>query len=69
MEQGWTLDAKADLEHNRKYLELFGEKVTHAEAKPQVDELFETFKQAFPQVRRSNVKTLNPNDKRANQLE
>ena len=59
MEQGWTLDTKADLEHNRKYLELFGEKVTHAKAKPQVDELFETFKQAFPQVRSSNVKTSN----------
>lgn len=50
LEQGWKLDAKADLEHNRKYLDLFGEKVTHAKKKPQVDELFETFKQAFPEV-------------------
>lgn len=51
LEDGWKLDAKADLEHNRKYLELFGQKVTYAKSKPQVDELFETFKQAFPQVR------------------
>ena len=50
LEQGWKLDAKEDLEHNRRYLDLFGEKVTHATTKPQVDELFETFKQAFPQV-------------------
>jgi hypothetical protein len=64
VEQGWTLDAKADLEHNRKYLELFGEKVTHAKAKPQVDHLFETFKEAFPEVRRSNVKALNAYDRK-----
>lgn len=51
LEEGWKLDPKADLEHNRKYLELFGQKVTHAKSKPQVDDLFETFKQAFPQVR------------------
>jgi hypothetical protein len=55
LEQGWQLDAKADLEHNRKYLQLFGQKVTHATSKPQVDDLFETFKQAFPQVGQSHA--------------
>lgn len=51
IESGWELDAKADLAHNRKYLELFASKVTHAKQKPSVDELFETFKNAFPQVK------------------
>ena len=50
IEDGWELDAKADLGHSRKYIDLFAEKVTHAKKKPQVDELFETFKNAFPQV-------------------
>lgn len=50
LEEGWKLDAKADLEHCRKYLDLFGEKVTYARTKPQVDDLFETFKDAFPHV-------------------
>lgn len=50
LESGWEPDAKADLEHNRKYLDLFSEKITYAKKKPGVDELFQTFKEAFPQV-------------------
>ncbi|KAK6441808.1 hypothetical protein LTR95_001947 [Oleoguttula sp. CCFEE 5521] len=48
LESGWELDAKADLAHNRRYLDLFAEKITYAKKKPQVDELFQTFKAAFP---------------------
>ena len=50
IESGWELDAKADLSHNRKYLDLFASKVTYAKKKPSVDELYEIFKSAFPQV-------------------
>ena len=39
IEEGWQLDAKKDLEHNRKYLDFFAERVTNAEKPPQVDEL------------------------------
>ena len=59
LEQGWKLDAKEDLEHNRKYLQLFDQKVTRATSKPQVDDLFETFKQAFPQVCQSYARSSN----------
>ncbi|KAK5170291.1 uncharacterized protein LTR77_004878 [Saxophila tyrrhenica] len=55
IESGWELDAKADLAHNRKYLDLFASKVTHAKKKPSDDELFQTFKNAFPQVRSAFV--------------
>jgi len=50
LEAGWTLDAKADLAHNRKYLELFTEKISTAARKPTVDEIYSTFKDAFPQA-------------------
>ncbi|TKA41805.1 hypothetical protein B0A54_08231 [Friedmanniomyces endolithicus] len=50
VEQGWELDAKADLAHARKYLQFFAEKVTYAKKKPGVDELYKTFKDAFPQA-------------------
>ncbi|KAK2685268.1 hypothetical protein QWA68_015637 [Fusarium oxysporum] len=50
LEVGWELDAVADLEHNKKYLELFEEKIGKAAKKPGVDELFKTFKDAFPQA-------------------
>lgn len=53
IEPGWELDAKADLEHNRKYLDLFEEKITNASKKPSVQELFETFKNAFPQAEKN----------------
>ena len=50
LESGWELNAQADLAHNRKYLDLFAEKITNAESKPGVDELFQIFKDAFPQA-------------------
>lgn len=53
LEQGWELDGQADLDHTRKYLQLFSEKITNAPKKPQVDDLYETFKNAFPQADRN----------------
>ncbi|GME29281.1 putative metallo-beta-lactamase domain protein [Neofusicoccum parvum] len=50
IEEGWTLDAKADLAHNRKYLQLFKEKITNAPKQPSVDEIYKTFKDAFPEA-------------------
>ncbi|EMD00412.1 hypothetical protein BAUCODRAFT_28764 [Baudoinia panamericana UAMH 10762] len=50
IEQGWALDAKEDLAYMRKYLDLFAEKITNAKKKPTVDELYKTFKDAFPQA-------------------
>lgn len=50
LEQGWDLDAKADLEHNKKYLDLFAEKIMRAPKKPSVDDIYQTFKNAFPKV-------------------
>lgn len=50
LEQGWELDAKADLAHNKKYLELFESKILRARKKPGVDEIYQTFRDAFPQV-------------------
>lgn len=46
---GLDLDASADLEHNRKYLDLFATKITYAEKKPKPAEIEEAFKQAFAQ--------------------
>ncbi|RAL01045.1 metallo-beta-lactamase domain protein [Aspergillus ibericus CBS 121593] len=51
MEAGWELDAEADLAHTRRYLQLFGEKVTYADKKLGVQELYEFFRDAFPQCR------------------
>lgn len=53
LEAGWVLDAKADIDHTRKYLDLLGEKVTFAKKKPTDGELFNTFKQAFPQAEKN----------------
>ncbi|OQV07332.1 hypothetical protein CLAIMM_11783 [Cladophialophora immunda] len=50
LESGWTLNAEEDMAHMRKYLKLFSEKVTYAEKKPQVNDLFVAFKEAFPQA-------------------
>ena len=50
IESGWDLDAKEDLAHMRKYLDLFSSKITNAPKKPTVDELYQTFESAFPQV-------------------
>jgi glyoxylase-like metal-dependent hydrolase (beta-lactamase superfamily II) len=48
IEQGWEFDAKKDMQHMHKYLDLFESKITKAPKKPTVDELFQTFKNAFP---------------------
>ncbi|KAK7725464.1 hypothetical protein SLS57_003941 [Botryosphaeria dothidea] len=48
IEQGWELDAKKDIAHNRKYLQLFKEKIQQAPKKPAVQEIYDTFKDAFP---------------------
>ena len=48
LERGWSLDARADLAHTRRYLDLFAEKVTYAETKPQVQDLFDFFHGEFP---------------------
>lgn len=50
LEQGWELDAKADLAHNKKYLDLFAQKIMRAQKKPAVDDIYQSFKSAFPQV-------------------
>ena len=50
LEAGWTLDAKADLAHNRAYLDLFTQKISKAPQKPAVDEIYSTFKDAFPKA-------------------
>lgn len=50
LEAGWQPDAKEDLAHMHKYLDLFSEKVTYAKTKPTVKDLFTTFKEAFPQA-------------------
>ena len=57
LEDGWELDAKADLAHNRRYLDLFAEKITHAKKKkPLADELFQTLIQGC--VSTANAKSL-----------
>ncbi|OJD36604.1 metallo-beta-lactamase domain protein [Diplodia corticola] len=48
IERGWELNAQEDLAHNRKYLQLFNEKIQQAPQKPTVDEIYTTFKDAFP---------------------
>jgi len=50
IESGWELDPKEDLAYMRKYLDLFSSKITNALEKPTVDDLYQTFKDAFPQV-------------------
>ncbi|OOF95726.1 hypothetical protein ASPCADRAFT_506562 [Aspergillus carbonarius ITEM 5010] len=51
MEARWELDAEADLAHTRRYLRLFGEKVIYVSEKMGVKELYEVFREAFPQCR------------------
>ncbi|KAB2580840.1 hypothetical protein DBV05_g434 [Lasiodiplodia theobromae] len=48
IEEGWELDAEKDLAHNRAYLQLFKEKIQEAPKKPSVDDIYNTFKEAFP---------------------
>jgi hypothetical protein len=53
LEAGWTLDAAADLAHNRAYLALFEGKISKAPKKPAVNEIYRTFKEAFPKADRN----------------
>ena len=57
IEQGWDFDAKKDMQHMHKYLDLFEQKVTPSQAKgakkPTVEDLFQTFKTAFPQCEKN----------------
>ena len=47
------MDAKADMAYMHKYLDLFAAKITNAPKKPTVDDLFQTFKNAFPQCEKN----------------
>jgi hypothetical protein len=44
---------KADLEYMHKYLDLFASQITNAPKKPTVADLFQTFKNAFPQCEKN----------------
>ncbi|KAJ3540286.1 hypothetical protein NM208_g417 [Fusarium decemcellulare] len=48
LEPGWELDAKADLAHNKKYLDLFEKTIQKAAEAPTMDEIYRIFKDAFP---------------------
>lgn len=49
--EGVELNAKEDLAYNRKYLKLFEDKITTAEKQPAVQEIYDTFKNAFPECK------------------
>ncbi|RAK74208.1 MBL fold metallo-hydrolase [Aspergillus fijiensis CBS 313.89] len=51
LEEGWSLDCAADLAHTRRYLDVFAEKVTYAATQPGVQELYDFFRDEFPQCR------------------
>ncbi|CEL09221.1 hypothetical protein ASPCAL12360 [Aspergillus calidoustus] len=51
MESGWELNAKEDLAHTKRYLDLFSKKITYAPKKASVQELFDFFKNEFPQCK------------------
>jgi hypothetical protein len=53
IEKGWGFDAKADLQHMHKYLDLFVSKITNAPIKPIVDDLFQAFKNTFLQCEKN----------------
>ncbi|KAL3704346.1 hypothetical protein TMatcc_010037 [Talaromyces marneffei ATCC 18224] len=53
IETGWEPDVAADLAHMKKYLSLFGEKITFASHKATVDELYEFFKNSFPEANKN----------------
>lgn len=53
IEQGWEFDAEKDMVHMDAYLTLFESKITNARTKPGVDELFQLFKNAFPQCEKN----------------
>ncbi|KAL1614954.1 hypothetical protein SLS56_011971 [Neofusicoccum ribis] len=41
---------KESIEHSRKYLNLFKEKIQQVQSKPPVDEIYKTFEDAFPEA-------------------
>lgn len=57
IEQGWRPDPREDLSHMYKYLDLFESKITPSQEgkakRPTVDDLFQTFKDAFPQCEKN----------------
>ncbi|KAJ9610502.1 hypothetical protein H2200_005279 [Cladophialophora chaetospira] len=53
IEAGWELNPKEDLAYMRKYLDLFSSKITNSPKRPTVDELYQTFKNAFPQCEKN----------------
>lgn len=54
LEAGWELDPAQDLAHMRKYLNLFKDKIiAKAPNKAPVDEIYKTFKDAFPDADRN----------------
>jgi hypothetical protein len=50
IESGWEMDPKEDMAYMRKYLDLFSSKITNAPEKATMEDLYQTFKTAFPQV-------------------
>ncbi|OMP86564.1 hypothetical protein BK809_0003734 [Diplodia seriata] len=48
IERGWEPDAQKDLAHTRAYLRLFDDKIQRAPRKPSVDDIYATFRDAFP---------------------
>lgn len=51
LEAGWEMDAAQDMAYMRKYLNLFKDKIiAKAPQKAPVDEIYNTFKEAFPKA-------------------
>ncbi|KAG9557125.1 putative metallo-beta-lactamase domain protein, partial [Aureobasidium melanogenum] len=50
LEKGREMDGQADLAHTRKYLQLFDDLIQNASQKHKVDELYQRFKEAFPEA-------------------
>ena len=44
------MDGQADLEHTRKYLQLFDDLIQNASEKYKVEALYQKFKEAFPRA-------------------
>jgi glyoxylase-like metal-dependent hydrolase (beta-lactamase superfamily II) len=54
IEEGWEFNARDDLAHMHKYLDLFEQKIIKAPTKkPTPEELIETFKSAFPECKKN----------------
>lgn len=50
LERGWEMDGQADLDHTRKYLQLFAQLIQNASQKYKVAELDQKFRDAFSQA-------------------